>query len=73
MKCKNETCNNETREGYTYCPECYNKWKTNTARTPDKEPKKTQWHDDPIVDQLMKINSNLKNIAETLKELKKND
>ncbi len=71
MRCANTDCPNICAEGYKYCMDCYNKWKENnpTAKTTPPIPKK--WHDDAIVDQLMKMNSNLYNIGILLEGLVK--
>jgi hypothetical protein len=66
MKCKNEECNNDVREGYTYCMPCYERWKAKSSPAPN--PAKSGWHDDPVVDQLMKINANLGRIAQELEK-----
>jgi hypothetical protein len=61
-QCKN--CGTEIGESYLYCSPCVKKWRENqngekqvegtiTARTPEKK-----WDDDPVVDQLKKINAN---------------
>lgn len=64
--CVNETCDNEVREGFKYCLDCYNKWKQENPET-----KKGQWHDDPVVDQLMKMNANMGKVVRVLEEWKK--
>jgi hypothetical protein len=62
MKCFNEFCTNETKEGYKYCVNCAEKWKSKTKID-------GKWNDDPIIDNLMKINSNLGQINITLREM----
>jgi hypothetical protein len=59
MTCENKGCDNETREGYKFCYDCY---KRHEATSSGK-----QWHEDPIVDQLMKINANLGNLVKATK------
>lgn len=71
--CKKEGCPLQVADNYEYC---YNHFKeqhmsdtpqgqTETMqRTPPK-----QWHDDPVVDQLMKINHNLGKIATYLEAM----
>ena len=59
MKCKTEKCKKETNEGYDYCMECYKTWKDGQV----DEFKSKAWHDDPVVDILMKINNNLSKLV----------
>lgn len=66
MTCQNEDCKNETKEGYKYCYDCYKKWQ-------DQQPDKNSWDDDPMVDVLLKINSNLGKIGQSLEALNERD
>lgn len=66
MICANKECKNEVNEGYKYCSSCYTKWMQQKSAgepaPPDRTKKSGSWHDDPIVDALLKINSNLASI-----------
>lgn len=57
-------CDREIDDKYEFCYEHYSPRKTDMAA---KAP--GAWHDDPLVDQLMKMNSNLGKIAQALGEL----
>lgn len=61
--CKN--CGVEIEEKYTYCAGCVKKWKeAEQTKNPMTTPK--AWHTDPVVDALLKLNSNCGNIVKEL-------
>jgi len=75
-KCLTQDCLNEVAPNYKYCGDCYNRWKAKqSAPTPsptESVPRDTtKWHDDPLIDVLLKMNSNLGNIAQELKTMKR--
>lgn len=71
MNCKNyATCKNEARDNYEYCYPCYVAWKKAQLVTIEPTPSK-QWHSDPTIDVLMKMNANLGRIEQRLGDLNK--
>lgn len=76
-KCATNECLNTVKEGYKYCPDCYARWKAKQPTAPTPSPSAvvprdtTKWHDDPLIDVLLKMNSNLGNIAQELKTMKR--
>lgn len=70
MKCKNQDCDREATEGFPYCRECYTKWTQTKAQSPSEKAKAT-WHEDPIVDALLKINSNMSGVKTELQAISK--
>lgn len=67
--CGKANCTNQIKDKYTYCYEHYVPGTGTKPVTTIKAP--GQWHDDPVVDQLMKINNNLKRIGDLLGGTKK--
>lgn len=60
--CKN--CEKEIQDNYTYCLSCMTEWKQKNTTTTTKNV--GSWHDDPMIDVLMKINANLGKIHQAL-------
>jgi hypothetical protein len=73
MKCTTYECENETAPGYKYCNKCYVEWLKNKSQgepaPPDRKTTNKPWHEDPIVDALLKINANLGNIEKAILRL----
>lgn len=64
MRCAK--CDEETEGNYKYCTNCYKDWIEKHNKFKENT---NQWSENPIVDVLLKINSNLFSIAVSLKQL----
>lgn len=64
-KCNKEGCEEQIDEKYTYCYAHYQPGRVTAPVTP----KGVAWHDDPVVDALLKCNSNLGKIASVLEKI----
>lgn len=65
-KCEREGCTAEIDEKYHFC---YNHY--NTGKTTDLKSSGGSWHNDPVVDQLMKLNANIGKMALSLDKMAK--
>jgi len=69
MDCRNK-CGREANEGYNYCVDCAKKWKNEKTLDLDAPRTVKKWNEDPLVDQLMKMNANLGRLVEVLEKKK---
>lgn len=61
-KCEQPGCAAQIDDKYSFCYEHFKTGKKTDMKT------KGQWHDDPVVDALLKINSNLSRIVQSLEK-----
>lgn len=59
-KCEHQGCETDIEEKYSFCYEHFKTGKKTDMKS------KGQWHEDPVVDALLKINANLGRIGESL-------
>lgn len=58
--CEYDGCDQQIEEKYHYC---YNHFKAGRVTDLNSDRKIPQWHEDPLTDQIMKLNSNCGKIA----------
>jgi hypothetical protein len=68
-QCKEQSCEATIEDKFEYCFKHYKQAVPTVSEK--KTPAVVAWHDDPVVDQLMKLNNNMKRLADALEGVHK--